>query len=99
MLVEDYNVLHRDISWGNVLINATHVDEDQPDDLCDRPFIDMINYVKYVSQCLHFHARPEIMFDTGRKQDRSMLCYLISIARVFLKIVRCASQLLEVKLL
>ncbi|KAF8347753.1 hypothetical protein F5887DRAFT_1258389 [Amanita rubescens] len=46
MLVEDHHVLHRDISQGNVLINATHVDKDQQDDLCDRPFID----VKYISR-------------------------------------------------
>lgn len=99
MLVEDHQVLHRDISWGNVLINATHVDKDRQDDLGDRPFIDMIQNVEYVSQCLDGHARPGIVFDAGQKQERSMLCYLISIARVFLEIVRCVSQLLEEKLL
>ena len=52
MLVEDHSVLHRDISWTNVLINAIHVDGDKHDDLCGRPFIDAILGVKYVSPCL-----------------------------------------------
>jgi hypothetical protein len=52
MIIGDHQVLHRDISWGNVLINATHVDKDQHDDLCDRPFIDAILNVEYVPWCL-----------------------------------------------
>ncbi|KAF8331574.1 hypothetical protein F5887DRAFT_998179, partial [Amanita rubescens] len=53
MLVEDHNVLHRDISWGNVLINATHLDKDQKDDLCDRPFIDVIHGVRPETRKVH----------------------------------------------
>ncbi|KAF8331576.1 hypothetical protein F5887DRAFT_998191 [Amanita rubescens] len=53
MLVEDHNVLHRDISWGNVLINPTHVDKDQKDDLCDRPFIDVIHDVRPEARKVH----------------------------------------------
>ena len=97
MLVEDHRVLHCDISWGNILINATHVDKDQQDDFCDRPFIDIIHDVKYVSQCLYGHTCLGIVFDTGQKQERSMLCYLILIVHVSLEIIIYVGQLLEVK--
>ena len=55
MLIEDHQVLHRDISWGNVLVNPTHVDEDEADDLCDRPFIDVVQNVQCVPWCLNGH--------------------------------------------
>ena len=42
MLVEDHQILHRDISWTNVLIDAMHSDEHKSDNLCGRPFIDVI---------------------------------------------------------
>ena len=51
-LVEEHNILHRDISWTNVLIDAIHVDGDKPDDLCGRPFIDVILGVQYAPRCL-----------------------------------------------
>ena len=51
MLVEEHHILHRDISWTNVLINAIHADgnSDNDDDLCDRPFIDAVLGVEYAS--------------------------------------------------
>ena len=49
MIIED---LHHDISWGNVLINTTHVNTDQHDDLYDHPFIDVVlSSVEYVPWC------------------------------------------------
>ncbi|KAF8321829.1 hypothetical protein F5887DRAFT_1215369 [Amanita rubescens] len=44
MLVEEHQILHRDISWTNILIDAIHADEDSDndDDLCNRPFIDVV---------------------------------------------------------
>ena len=55
MLVEEHQILHRDISWTNVLIDAIHADEDSDnhDDLCDRPFIDAVLGVEYVSLCVY----------------------------------------------
>jgi len=54
MLVEEHHILHRDISWMNVLIDANHADEDSDndDDLIDRPFIDAVLGVEYVSLCV-----------------------------------------------
>ena len=42
MLVEDHEILHRDISWTNVLIDVTHSDNSKHDDFCGRPFIDTV---------------------------------------------------------
>ena len=50
MLVEDHDILHRDISWTNVLIDAIHLEGDDHDDFCGRPFIDTILGVEYASQ-------------------------------------------------
>ena len=45
MLVEEHKILHRDISWSNVLINAIQLDgpaNSNDDNFCGRPFIDAI---------------------------------------------------------
>ena len=41
ILVEDRGILHRDISWGNVLINHEHL-EGSPDEKDGYVFIDNI---------------------------------------------------------
>ena len=41
ILVEDRGILHRDISWGNVLINHEHL-EGSPDKMDSYGFIDNI---------------------------------------------------------
>ena len=41
ILVEDRGILHRDISWGNVLINHEHL-EGSPDKMDGHGFIDNI---------------------------------------------------------
>ena len=41
ILVEDRGILHRDISWGNVLINHEHL-EGSPDKMGGYGFIDNI---------------------------------------------------------
>ena len=41
ILVEDRGILHRDISWGNVLINHEHL-EGSPDEMDGYGFIDNI---------------------------------------------------------
>lgn len=99
MLVEEHQVLHRDISWGNVLINATHTGKGQQDDLCGRPFIDTMMNVKYVPQSLNGHTGLELMLDTVKRQERSMLCCRILIVHVSLEVARCVSLLLEARLL
>ena len=50
MLVEEHGILHRDISWTNVLIDAIHLDGNNHDDFCGRPFIDTILGVEYASR-------------------------------------------------
>ncbi len=54
MLVEEHHILHRDISWTNVLMDVKHADEDSDNDhdLCDRPFIDAVLGVEYVFLCV-----------------------------------------------
>ena len=41
ILVEDRGILHRDISWGNVLINHEHL-EGSPDKMDGYGFIDNV---------------------------------------------------------
>ncbi|KAF8623742.1 hypothetical protein AX15_006222 [Amanita polypyramis BW_CC] len=53
MLVEDHDILHCDISWTNVLIDAIHLEGDDHDDLCGRPFIDAILGVEEKAKKVH----------------------------------------------
>ncbi|KAF8333716.1 hypothetical protein F5887DRAFT_675819 [Amanita rubescens] len=53
MLVEDHDILHRDISWTNVLIDAIHSEGDNHDDFCGRPFIDAILGVEENAKKVH----------------------------------------------
>ncbi|KAF8329020.1 hypothetical protein F5887DRAFT_1082782 [Amanita rubescens] len=53
MLVEDHDILHRDISWTNVLIDAIHLEGDNHDDFCGRPFIDAILGVEEKAKKVH----------------------------------------------
>jgi hypothetical protein len=50
MLVEEHDILHRDISWTNVLIDTIQLGGDNHDDFCGHPFIDAILGVEYASQ-------------------------------------------------
>lgn len=47
ILVRDRGLLHRDISWGNVLINHVHL-EGGGDNMHDHAFIDNILEAVYV---------------------------------------------------
>ena len=75
MLVEEHDILHRDISWTNVLINAIHLGGDNHDDFCGRPFIDAILGVEYVSQMSKDNSE---ILDSNLMQGKSKesACYI-----------------------
>ena len=94
MLVEDHDILHRDISWTNVLIGAIHLEgADNHDDFCGRPFIDAILGVEYASQMSKDNGTPDSNLVQGKSKGGA--CYIIGlIVRAFLEVI----SYVEVKL-
>ena len=72
MLVEDHEILHRDISWTNVLIDAMHSDKHKHDNFRGRPFIDAVLGVGYIFFCLDNEVS-----DSSSTQGRSKACPVI----------------------
>lgn len=57
ILIEERGILHRDLSWGNVLINYSHL-EGPKDKLDGHGFIDDILGDRYVL----IHFPPDVLF-------------------------------------
>ena len=77
MLVEDHDILHRDISWTNVLIDAIHLEGDDHDDFCGRPFIDAILGVEYASQMSKDNSISDSNLMQGKSKEGA--CYIIGL--------------------
>ena len=98
MLVEDHDILHRDISWTNALIDAIHLEGDTHDDFCGRPFIDAILGVGYASQ-MPKDNRIRLKFNAGKKQRKCMLHYQTLNVRASLEVISYVNYtLLEARL-
>ncbi|KAF8631961.1 hypothetical protein AX15_002098, partial [Amanita polypyramis BW_CC] len=69
-LVEDHGLLHRDIGWFNVLVNAIQLEEmnGYRDDFCGRPFIDDVLNVPRGEQKVHVTLAD---FDCARFMKRN----------------------------